>query len=99
MKYSLRNKLFLSLQRALLGEVSASLRCVTCSWDENQIHILCFFDGEISDDDQESMHCVETEVMADFPAEVSVSLKSVRLDYPEPLNPHTLVGWVYKRKD
>jgi hypothetical protein len=95
---TLRNKVLLSLQRALLGEVSAFLRGVTCSWDNNQIRILCLFDGEISDDDQESMDCIETEVMADF-SDITVSLKSIRLDYPELLNSQTLTDWVYRRKE
>jgi hypothetical protein len=95
---SLRKKILLSLQRALLGEISPFLRGVTCSWDDSQICILCIFDGQVSDDDQESMEGVETEVMADFP-EISVNLNSVRLDYPEPLNPQFLTDWVYRRKE
>jgi hypothetical protein len=88
----------LSLQRALLGEVSAFLRGVTYSWDDNQICILCLFDKKISDDDQDSMECVATEMLADFP-DILINLKSVRLDYPEPLNSQTLTGWAYRRKE
>jgi hypothetical protein len=93
-----RAAILLSLQRALLGEVSGSLRGVTCSWDQSKIVIRCLFDGEIADDDRESMECVATGVITDF-SEQTIELEITRLDMPEPLNPQTLMDWVYRRRE
>lgn len=94
----LRINVLLSLQRALLGEISPNIRGITCSWDTSIITIHCYFQAEISDDDRESMECVATEVIADFP-EHRVILECKRLDMPASLNPYTLSAWVYRRKE
>lgn len=95
----LRAEVLLSLQRALLGEIGLNVRGITCDWDTTSITIQCIFDGEISDDDQEAMEVACTEVMADFPPDVTVNRACKRLDAPEPLNSHTLTVWVYRRKE
>jgi hypothetical protein len=74
----------LSLSRALLGEVTASLRAVQFELSERRLDIFCIFNGDISDDDRESMSCVETEVMADFP-DASVQVHYLRIDRPAPV--------------
>lgn len=92
-----RTSVLLSVQRALLGEVRPPLRCVTVGWDTDSIHILCVFDGEIAEDDRESMECVLTEVIADFPAAEGdrIHLDCVRRDAPAPLE--FLQATVYSR--
>ncbi|MGJ4947825.1 hypothetical protein [Bradyrhizobium sp. HKCCYLS20291] len=77
-----RSSILVSVNRALLGEVSASLREVRYALSDGNIDIFCVFDGEISEDDQESMSCVATEVMADFP-DVTVQEHCLRIDAPE----------------
>ncbi|GLH77401.1 hypothetical protein SSBR45G_23090 [Bradyrhizobium sp. SSBR45G] len=72
------------MNRALLGEVSASLREVQYSFSDGNIDIFCVFDGEISEDDRESMSCVATEVTADFP-NVTVQEHCLRIDVPDPV--------------
>lgn len=94
----IRPRVLLSIQRALLGEVSAFLRGVTCSWDESTINIKCYFDGEPSENDQESMECVASEVMADFP-EHDVQINTIRLDKPQSLKDQSLMAWAYLRKE
>lgn len=94
----LRIRVLLSLQAALLNNISANIRGITCRWSTSEITIHCYFQGEISDDDRESMECVATEVIADFP-EHKISIECKRLDLPEPLNPHTLSAWVYRRRE
>jgi hypothetical protein len=93
-----RATVLLSLQRALLEEVSGDLRGVTCGWDQSKIVIRCLFNGEIIDDDRESMECVSTQVVADFP-EQSIELEIIRLDMPQPLNFQMLMDWVYWRRE
>jgi hypothetical protein len=95
---NLRVKVLLSIQRALLGEVPKDLRGVTCSYCGAKISIKCFFDGGITAADQESMETVATEIAADFP-DHEVTSKSLQLDQPEPLSAHTLMDWVYWRKE
>jgi len=95
---TLRISVLLSLQGALLGEINSKIRGITCGWDLRIITMNCFFDGDIDDDDRESMECVATEVMADF-YDHEVSVECIRLDVPKPLNPHTLLAWVYRRKE
>jgi hypothetical protein len=94
----LRIKVLLRLQVALLGEIDPSIRGITCGWSKSLITIHCYFQGEINDDNKESMNCVETEIMADF-TEHKVNLECKRLDLPTPLNPYTLSAWVYRRKE
>ena len=92
-----RKEILLSVQRALLGAVSPALRGVTIDWDRETIRIIAFFDGLISDDDIESMSVVETEVMADFLPEYSVSMETKRFDSPSQIT--CLKAWAYYRKE
>lgn len=87
----------LSLQRALLTQISPQLRGVAFSVENQCVCIHFYFDGPISEDDTESVSCVETEVIADYYPELSVSAKSIRLDMPNPM----LDGgtWVYLRRE
>jgi len=79
-----RSAVFLSIQRALLGEVSSALRGVSVDWDHQTINIRSYFDSEISEDDRESMSSVQTEVLADFPSH-GVNMEIIRLDVPAEL--------------
>lgn len=94
----LRCRVLLSFQAALLGEVSPNIRGITSAWNDSTIEFRAYFDGEIPEDDEESMECVATQIIAGFP-EHEVNLQCIRLDAPEPLNPHGLTAWVYRRKE
>jgi len=90
----MRNSVILSVQRALLGEVSPALRGVTVGWDEKSITILCYYDRKISPEEREAMSCVETEVMADFPDQ-QMDLDIIQCDVP--LEMKLLDAWIYRR--
>ncbi|MGY3451080.1 hypothetical protein ACVILH_003422 [Bradyrhizobium sp. USDA 4353] len=77
-----RSSVVLSVTRALLGEVTPSLRAVQFDLVDRNIDIFCIFDGSMSEDDRESMSCVETEVMADFP-DATVRAHCLRIDLPD----------------
>ncbi|CAL78920.1 hypothetical protein BRADO5232 [Bradyrhizobium sp. ORS 278] len=62
--------------------MSASLREVRYAFTDGIIDIFCVFDGEISEHDRESMSCVATEVLADFP-DVTVQEHCLRIDMPD----------------
>ena len=87
----------LSLQRALLGSVSPSLRGVAYSASVSTIRVVFYFDGSITSDDHADMTTVIAEVAADFPASVVFEDDMVRLDVPDPLPFHD--SWVYRRRE
>lgn len=87
----------LSIQRALLGEVSAQLRAVVFSINGRDIDIRFYFDSLISEADFESASCVETEILADYEADYAVSVRCIRLDSPCPIYDDGV--WVYQRRE
>jgi 5-(carboxyamino)imidazole ribonucleotide synthase len=95
---NIRPLVLLSVQRALLGEISDAVRAVACGWSENSVAINCYFDGEITEDDRESMSCLETELLAGFPPEYEVTVSLFRCDSPQSLSiPEGMIP-VYSRK-
>ncbi len=87
----------LSLQRALLGEVSDKLRAVTFSVSGACFDIKFYFDGEVGEDDLESASCVETEVLADYEEGYKVSVRCLRVDMPSPIDDCGI--WVFRRRE
>lgn len=94
---SRRCEVLVAIQQALLGEVSARLRAVTVSYDDNNIHLDCYYHGEILDADREAMSCVETELMASFPESHSVTHSVQRRDCPHSIPKE--MTWVFLRKE
>jgi hypothetical protein len=92
-----RCEVLLSVQRALLSEITPNIRAVTVEYDATSIHIEMFFDGEISDDDRETVLLVDTEVLAEFPAHHRVDTVGIRRDAPAPIPKDRL--WAYYRKE
>jgi hypothetical protein len=92
-----RSSVFLAMQVALLGEVSSELRAVSVSWSETSIHYDCYFDGEVGDENRDSMSCVETELIAMYPETHVITHEIHRIDYPVPL-PQTAER-VYRRRE
>jgi len=90
-------EVLLSLQRALLGEVSCNLRAVTVKFTETTIHFVAIYDGEPREEDRESMLLVETEVMADFSSSHAITHEVTRLDAPA-LIPKDRI-WAFYRKE
>ena len=95
----LKAELLLSLQRALVGVVPASLRAVTCDWAEAKITLRYIFDGPMAPDDEESMRVVGAEVVSDFPPHMALDEQFVRFDHPAGLTPQFLRAWAYMRKE
>ncbi len=95
---NLRTEVLLSLQAALLDEITPNIRGITCGWNDSLITIHSYFQGEISEDDRESMECIATEVIANFP-EHRIDIESKKLDMLESLTPYSLSAWVYRRKE
>ncbi len=87
----------LSMNRALLGEVSPALRAAKIAWDEDVVHLYFYYDGKISEEDHESAECVATEVIADFP-EHELEIDILRWDYPKRI-PQEGLDTVYHRRE
>jgi hypothetical protein len=90
-------QVLLSLQRALLGEVTPNLRAVLVRYDDSTVHFVAIFDGPISEDDREGISSVETEVMADFPSSHRITHEVVRMDAPAQIPKDC--AWAYLRKE
>lgn len=95
-KHTLEITVKLSLQRALLGEVSDNLRMVAadCNDEQNKITVFFYFDGEISPQNAESANCICAEVSGDFDETTSICDTPIRLDFPERLPPHSLTAYL-----
>ncbi len=74
----------LSLNTALLVEVSPALRSAQIKWDQELIHLFFYYDGEVSEEDHESAERVATEVIASYP-EHQLEIDILRWDYPKPI--------------
>jgi hypothetical protein len=93
----LRGALLLSVQRALLGAVSPTLRGVTVGWQGQVIRLRFYTDGPISSEDREALSVVGAEVIADFPAPWAIDEEVIREDAPEPME--CLEAWAYLRRE
>ena len=93
----IRNLLCLSIQRALLGEISPFLRAVVFSYISKEIEVRFYFDGVIKEEDLESVSYIETQVIADYDVVYTVSAICKRLDFPDPIIDQGI--WVYYRRE
>ncbi len=87
----------LAIQQAMLGEIGPNLRAVILKYHGSTLEFECYFDGEISNEDSESMSCVETELIAFLPENILVRHTVHRLDAPSQI-PKKAV-WVYYRRE
>jgi len=92
-----RADVLLSVQRALLGKITPSMRAVTAAYDDTSVKLTFYFDGPISDADEESASCAETEVMADMADPSSVSTTCKRIDRPAKIEDPG--PWVFARNE
>jgi hypothetical protein len=95
---NIRNTILLGFMFALLGEITPNIRGITCGWNTTEITIKFYFDGVFSEDEQESMECIATEVIASIP-DRNIDVECRRIDFPENLEPYKLSEWIYLRKE
>src|ERR1700722_6556275 len=74
-----RTKLMLSIQRALLGEVTGRMQSVTCGIQDREIKIRAYFLDFVGEHDIVRMQRVGAEVIADFPDGYQISESCVCL--------------------
>ncbi len=98
-KYPLdRISAILSMCRALWGEVSPALRASKVSWDDENVHLFFYYDGEISEEDRESAECVATEFISCYP-EYMLHVDIIRLDYPKSIPQSDEQELIYRRRE
>lgn len=95
------DKLCLQFQMALLDNVTPNLRGVTVGWNakSKEIYSIFLYDGEITEDMIEDVSCIETEIIAHYYDDFTISVNIERYDYPAPLAGKHLNVWVYYRKE
>jgi hypothetical protein len=74
----------LSIQRALLGEVTDRLIAVTCGLEERHIRVPAYVSGKLNEEDVERIQFVGAEVIADFPEGYTINESTVSVDDGEP---------------
>jgi hypothetical protein len=92
---NLRTMLMLSLQGALVGQVGENLFAVTAGYEGKLIRIIAYFEGEVGDDEIETISAVGGEVIADFSSDYSIEESCLSL------NEHKLKMldfWAFMRK-
>jgi hypothetical protein len=94
----LRARLLLSVQRALLGEVTSNMRAVTCSAGRSKIDLRWIIDGDVSDELKDALSAIGAEVIADFPSH-RICGEVVRCDAPSDIKALYLDELVYLRKE
>ncbi len=92
-----RVKAIVAMNRALCGEVSPPLRAARVKWDDEIFYLYFYYDGEISEEDNESAECAATEFIACYP-EYRPIINIIRLDYPHPI-PQEEGETVYLRRE
>jgi hypothetical protein len=96
---SLREQVLLSMQRALLGMITADIRGVEVSWQDQVVRANFIYDRVVDDAAWEIVREVETEVIADLATGVLTEFdaRHVPIDASRDL----LLGgcWVYLRRE
>ncbi|MBB3306740.1 MULTISPECIES: hypothetical protein [unclassified Enterobacter] len=87
----------LSIQRALLGNITKNIRAISALLEGDSITLKFFYDGIISEDDEENASIVQTEIIADLDDSSVVHTVVTRLDYPEPIKSSGFL--LYLRKE
>ncbi|MDF7675809.1 hypothetical protein PT286_03555 [Neisseriaceae bacterium ESL0693] len=76
----------LSIQSALIGEITPNIRRVIVNIIEKKIKLFFFIDGEVTEDMEEEISCIETEVIADFEQGYTIETTIKRVDFPIEIN-------------
>jgi hypothetical protein len=77
--------------------VSPALRGVTVGQRRHTVVVRSYFDGEISDDDADSIWCEGAEIIADFIEPWVIDEQVIRLDAPQRMA--RLEAWAYLRQE
>lgn len=83
-----------SIARALTGQTPENLVALTAGIEAQQIKLVAYFDGRVTEDDKDAISSVAAEVVADFPEQFSIEEECLTsTDVP----PKMLQFWACKR--
>jgi hypothetical protein len=85
----------LSIQQALLGEVTDRLVSVTCGLRQHHIQIRAYVRGAVKEEDIERVGFIGAEVIADFPDGYTIEEKCSSADGE---NEEMLDFWAFRRE-
>ncbi|WP_343650825.1 hypothetical protein [Stenotrophomonas sp.] len=97
MTNSFRAEIFLSVSRALIGEVFPSLVavCALVTGPDNfTLHF--FLDRDVDDHLEDAISCIETEVIADFARQINIEAEIRTAQRPQ--LPEEDAFWIFHRK-
>ena len=86
----------LSIEQALLGEVTSRLQAVTCGVQNRSITVRAYFRGSVTEQDVERIEMVGTEVIAHFPGGYMIKEECQSVDGCEA---EMLDFWAFIRAD
>jgi hypothetical protein len=86
----------LSIQRALLGEITDRFVAVTCGIENRILKIRAYVFGKCSEDDVERVQRIGAEVIADFPEGYKIEESCISIENQVPV---ILDFWAFKRAD
>ena len=92
-----KHEVLIALQQALLGEIGCRIRTIIVKYTNASIHFDVYVDGEILEEDRESMMQVDTELVAASPSSHTISHDVIRLDAPASIPKEDI--WVYCRRE
>lgn len=95
-KLSLRNKVLLSFQGALLGEIFPSLRAIAVEWTDVSVKFWAYIDGPLDSKDEDSLSSISASVAADFD-DMEIDWEFSQLNAPTPIPGEKLR--VYSRRE
>jgi hypothetical protein len=99
----LRIKFQFHLIHAFIGKIDFKIRGIQSSYESiNNTRVICYFDGEITEEDREEIAEVEDEIIAAFCSPYNATniwFETIRLDSPNPLPQDNLAEWFYRRKE
>lgn len=98
MNNTLRVRLLLGMQTALLGRVSSNIRAVSCGSVDGNIKVKAIFDGAVMEADRETMDEVGSEIASHFEGS-NVEVECVRVDAPQQFRNEILDWCVYLRRE
>ncbi len=95
---SLPTDLRFSIQRALVGQVTANMAAVTCALRQHRVTVRCYCFGTPTEEDRERLSAIAGEVSADFPADHEIVEEYLPYN-PSPQFPECLDFWAFMRAE
>lgn len=97
----LRLRVLCEVTGSLLAEVPPNLRQVQFQYTSTSIHLISYFDGIPTDDEEMNLSSIDANLIASLYPEFMVSHTIHSLEYPLPIPPVDLKngGYAYARKE